>query len=102
MKESFFPLGTKVVYSVLNVVSDIPQATLTLTSNMDGGELIRKGDTVYLQCEVKANPSVHTIQWTFEVHTTSIYFLDMYSKMGLTCTTRRVYTHTYILLGQII
>ena len=57
----------KAVYNVLNVFPDIPQATLTLTSNMDGGELIRKGDTVYLQCEVKANPSVHTIQWTFEV-----------------------------------
>ena len=37
-----------------------------MSSTLDG-DLIRKGDTVYLQCEVKANPSVHTIHWTFEV-----------------------------------
>jgi hypothetical protein len=36
-----------------------------MSSTLDG-ELIRKGDTVYLECDVKANPLVHTMQWTFE------------------------------------
>ena len=46
--------------------SDLPSVSLKMSSTLDG-DLIRKGDTVYLQCEVKANPSVHTIHWTFEV-----------------------------------
>jgi len=43
----------------------LPSVSLKMSSTLDG-DLIRKGDTVYLQCEVKANPSVHTIHWTFE------------------------------------
>ena len=34
-----------------------------MTQTLDG-DLIRKGDTVYLHCEVKANPAAHTVEWT--------------------------------------
>ena len=43
--------------------SDIPRVSLTLSQTLDGA-IIRKGDTVYLHCEIKANPTVHTIEWS--------------------------------------
>ena len=55
------------MFDLINLsFSDLPSVSLKMSSTLDG-DLIRKGDTVYLQCEVKANPSVHTIHWTFEV-----------------------------------
>ena len=45
------------------VFLDIPRISLTMTQTLDG-DLIRKGDTVYLHCEVKANPAAHTVEWT--------------------------------------
>ena len=43
--------------------SDTPRVSLTLSQTLDGA-IIRKGDTVYLHCEIKANPTVHTIEWS--------------------------------------
>ena len=51
------------VYIICFVFSDTPRISLTMTQTLDG-DLIRKGDTVYLHCEVKANPAVHTVEWT--------------------------------------
>ena len=45
------------------VFLDTPRISLTMTQTLDG-DLIRKGDTVYLHCEVKANPAAHTVEWT--------------------------------------
>ena len=59
-------LQIRVCGNVLVMFADLPRVKLRMSSTLDG-DLIRKGDTVYLQCEVKANPSVHTIAWTFEV-----------------------------------
>ena len=47
----------------ISTFSDIPRVSLTLSQTLDGA-LIRKGDTVYLHCEIKANPTVHTIEWS--------------------------------------
>ena len=43
--------------------SDTPRISLTMSQTLDG-DIIRKGDTVYLHCEVRANPAVHTVEWT--------------------------------------
>ena len=61
--KSYLPLVTLLI---MLRFPDLPSVSLKMSSTLDG-DLIRKGDTVYLQCEVKANPSVHTIHWTFEV-----------------------------------
>ena len=45
------------------IFSDTPRVSLTLSQTLDGA-IIRKGDTVYLHCEIKANPTVHTIEWS--------------------------------------
>ena len=51
------------VHIICFAFSDTPRISLTMTQTLDG-DLIRKGDTVYLHCEVKANPAVHTVEWT--------------------------------------
>ena len=71
------------MFDLINLsFSDLPSVSLKMSSTLDG-DLIRKGDTVYLQCEVKANPSVHTIHWTFEVGGMEQPVLRLIKRKGL-------------------
>ena len=54
---------SKKLIKVVKYFADTARITLSLSQTLDGA-LIRKGDTVYLHCEVRANPAVHTVEWS--------------------------------------
>lgn len=47
-------------------VSDAPQVTLTLGSNINASQ-IKEGQDVYFDCSVKANPWVRLVTWKHSV-----------------------------------
>ena len=38
-----------------------------LTANNDNGTYVKRGDDVYLECSVSANPRPHRVLWTKDV-----------------------------------
>ena len=49
------------------MITDPPKVTLSLT-NAGPGNVVKVGDTVYLQCNVLSNPPVEKVYWKFQVH----------------------------------
>ena len=54
-------------YINILMITDPPKVTLSLT-NAGPGNVVKVGDTVYLQCNVLSNPPVEKVYWKFQVH----------------------------------
>lgn len=54
-------------YINIPMITDPPKVTLSLT-NAGPGNVVKVGDTVYLQCNVLSNPPVEKVYWKFQVH----------------------------------
>jgi hypothetical protein len=50
------------------MITDPPRVDLSLT-NAGPGNVVKVGDTVYLQCNVLSNPPVEKVYWKFQVYT---------------------------------
>ena len=50
------------------MIIDPPRVDLSLT-NAGPGNVVKVGDTVYLQCNVLSNPPVEKVYWKFQVYT---------------------------------
>lgn len=48
-----------------NLISDVPQLTVRLGKKLRHSH-IREGSDVFLECDVKANPSIIEMGWRFE------------------------------------
>ena len=49
------------------LITDPPRVDLSLT-NSGPGNVVKVGDTVYLQCNVLSNPPVEKVYWKFQVY----------------------------------
>ena len=49
------------------MITDPPRVELSLT-NAGPGNVVKVGDTVYLQCNVLSNPPVEKVYWKFQVY----------------------------------
>ena len=50
------------------MITDPPRVELSLT-NAGPSNVVKVGDTVYLQCNVLSNPPVEKVYWKFQVYT---------------------------------
>ena len=48
------------------LITDPPRVQLSLT-NAGPGNVVKVGDTLYLQCNVLSNPPVEKVYWKFQV-----------------------------------
>ena len=56
----------------IHMITDPPRVDLSLT-NAGPGNVVKVGDTVYLQCNVLSNPPVENVYWKFQVQYTYLY-----------------------------
>jgi len=56
------------------MITDPPRVDLSLT-NAGPGNVVKVGDTVYLQCNVLSNPPVEKVYWKFQVYNTYAYIV---------------------------
>ena len=49
------------------MITDPPRVELSLT-NAGPANVVKVGDTVYLQCNVLSNPPVEKVYWKFQVY----------------------------------
>lgn len=62
---------------LLYLFLDAPIVSLSLGAPLDPNNLM-KGSDVYLECDIKANPSVKKVEWFHDVSFSSFFFCEFY------------------------